>query len=362
MAPSFFAALFHVNSGQLKEDEIETERGSDTAETDPVVMEMRANGTEHKMMAPAKRSQSGRTFQTAEPEFRRNSIESLSPCPVDEAPNELKVKKSGIFMHLPWRSRVESATRDKIEAGKTEKNRRELAEKDELIGRLRFQLKQREAAITQLEEIVLLQQESMELSRRSSEVELKRSSRNTSMEEEEMQEVINHLHKQLKERNETNASLSATIKKQQEQLDSMKEKSRAAEDEANKERINEMKGIIQDLQAKLMDKNNTNGALVRSAKMQSETIASLRSELKALRQQEVEANQGSAEELRRKDEIIAQLRQELITISQAFNARSAEFGGDGDSDDEYYGGGGMIGNQVLDVVQEEGSEASVNTR
>jgi chromosome segregation ATPase len=211
----------------------------------------------------------------------------------------------------------------------------------------------------------MLQQESMEINRRSFEQEPKQGSgRSTTMEEEEMQEVIDHLHKQLKERNETNASLTATIKKQQEQLDVLNEKkSNSKENEANKEKINEMKGIIQDLQVKLQDKNNTNGALVRSAKMQSETIASLRSELKTLRTKEAQVNQESMEELRRKDEIISQLRQELITISQAFNSREGELSGSGEeSDDEFYSNSGLIGNQTLDVVQEEGSETSFSTR
>jgi hypothetical protein len=327
----------------------------------------RSNGTRGSNAPQGAKSRGtvGNSRVTDGSDIRRHSIESLSPSPDDGGRMEVKAKRMGLFSNF-MRPRLEATSRDKVEAADIkEKIRRDLSEKDETIARLTFQLKQRETAIRQLEEIVMLQQESMEINRKSLEQEPKQGSgRNNTMEEEEMQEVIDHLHKQLKERNETNASLTATIKKQQEQLDVLKEKnSNSREDDANKEKINEMKGIIQDLQAKLQDKNNTNGALVRSAKMQSETIASLRSELKTIRTKEAQVNQESMEELRRKDEIISQLRQELITISQAFNSREGELSGSGEeSDDEFYSNSGLIGNQTLDVVQEEGSETSFSTR
>lgn len=328
----------------------------------------RSNGTRGNKAPQGARSRDtvGNSRVTDDSGIRRHSIESLSPSPDDGARMEVKSKRVGIFSSFIMRPRLEAVCRDKVDAADSrEKTRRDLSEKDDAIARLTFQLKQRETAIRQLEEIVMLQQESMEINRRSLEHEPKQGSgRTTTMEEEEMQEVIDHLHKQLKERNETNASLTATIKKQQEQLDMLKEKmSNSKEDNANQEKINEMKGVVKDLQAKLQDKNNTNGALVRSAKMQSETIASLRNELKTLRAKEAQVNQDSMEELRRKDEIISQLRQELITISQAFNSREGELSGSGEeSDDEFYSNSGLIGNQTLDVVQEEGSETSFSTR
>jgi chromosome segregation ATPase len=343
---NILSTIFRRNSGQQR-----------------MAMDRRENGTKgNNPLQSGRNRDNARNPKVNHADMRRHSIESLSPSPDDGVRPEIKAKRMGLFSSFHLRPRSDSTTREKVEADK-EKAKRDLAEKDEALARLTFQLKQRETAIRQLEEIVVLQQESMELNRRTLEQEPKQGSGSTTMEEEEMQEVIDHLHKQLKERNEVNASLTTTIKKQQEQLDSLKEKiSNSKEEDANKERINEMKGIIQDLQVKLQDKNNTNGALVRSAKMQSETIASLRSELKTLRMKEAQANQESMEELRRKDEIISQLRQELITISQAFTSREGELSGSGEeSDDEYYSNSELIGNRTLDVVQEEGSETSFNT-
>jgi hypothetical protein len=129
-------------------------------------------------------------------------------------------------------------------------------------------------------------------------------------EKKELHKVISRLQVQLMESNEVISSLSRTLARLQlvrigektshfekntvimDKMVQMKKKisdlqtnlaeaveSKRGEDE---DTISDLKGIIEDMQAKTLEKNNTNFTLVKSVQKQCETIAYLRSEIKNL--------------------------------------------------------------------------------
>lgn len=129
-------------------------------------------------------------------------------------------------------------------------------------------------------------------------------------EKQELNEVISQLQRQVVESNEVISALSRTLAKQQlvrigektsqfhkntivtDKMVQMKKKisdlqtklAEAIDSKGSKEEenINELKGLVEDMQARILEKNNTNFALVGSVKRQSETISYLRSEIKHL--------------------------------------------------------------------------------
>ena len=138
-------------------------------------------------------------------------------------------------------------------------------------------------------------------------------------EKKELHEVISRLQVQLMESNEVISSLSRTLARLQlvrigektshfekntvimDKMVQMKKKisdlqtnlaeaveSKRGEDE---DTISDLKGIIEDMQAKTLEKNNTNFTLVKSVQKQCETIAYLRSEIKNL-QDKIDFIQG----------------------------------------------------------------------
>jgi hypothetical protein len=141
-------------------------------------------------------------------------------------------------------------------------------------------------------------------------------------EKKELNEVISRLQVQLMESNEVISALSRSLARQQlvrigektsyfqkntaimDRMLQMKKKisdleSKLAEAVDSKggndeDTINDLKCILEDMQAKMLEKNNTNLTLVRSVKYQSETIAYLRSEIKNL-QDKIDSIQGEIE-------------------------------------------------------------------
>lgn len=136
---------------------------------------------------------------------------------------------------------------------------------------------------------------------------------------QELNEAISQLQRQVVESNEVISALSRTLAKQQlvrigektsqfqkntiimDKMVQMKKKisglqtklTEAIDSKGSKEEdnINELKCLVEDMQAKILEKNNTNFALVGSVKRQSETIAYLRSEIKYL-QDKIDLIQG----------------------------------------------------------------------
>jgi hypothetical protein len=224
------------------------------------------------------------------------------------------------------------------------KIKKSFAELDVVFSDLKTKLSQRDSAIRHLEELVLLLQKSMDLHLGTSDQGPKQENGNTALREGEVaQEVIDHLQnqlaeqsknisvslkdekekremisqlqKQLTESNEVITNLNKALARQllaaiQEKASSLT-RNEEHEDKINKlkmliqelqsrvevlpnidneDKVNELYEIIQAMQEKLQDKNNTNFALVRSVKMQSETIACLRSQINRLRDQKIESH------------------------------------------------------------------------
>jgi hypothetical protein len=242
-------------------------------------------------------------------------------------------------------------------------------EKDAMMEQLQYKLRLREDAILQLEQNIQMQQGATELIRKECEVvqeqlqqvqqqQLNPSSENNGvrrgsgshaqMEEDEMKEIIQQLHNKLREKSDTNNALLRTTKTQRDQMSSLektvtqlrkevseaKEASEAAEaasarlnngssngNEEMEEKLEEMKDVIQQLQAKLLDKNNTNAALVRSAKMQNDKAAAFRTEIQALQKTANDTREEYQVELERLEQELHAREDELVDLREQLSSQ-----------------------------------------
>ncbi len=236
-------------------------------------------------------------------QYMRRKLRHLSPVSVDGRNPEVESKKQGIFSNTQLLLLLKMATGEKLDNRMREKELQDVAEKDEIINRLKIQLTQRDNAINQLEELVMMQQKALEENLGASEGDSKIGGENIKLNNKDMREVDCHTVKQLnerkrsRERNKLICTLSKTVQEQQMQLESMKRDILTSKNEDSNCEINQMKQIIQDLQLKLEEKSNTNFALIRSIKLQNETIADLRSANMKLRQQ-IDVNRALIEGLK----------------------------------------------------------------
>ena len=311
-------------------------------------------------------------------------------------------------------------------------------EKDAEIEQLQYKLRLREEAIDQLEQNIQMQQDATEMIRLEMErvqeeklhqqrqfeqqqEEMAKNQANQSgmtgrrsssksqqeMEEEEMKEIIQQLHTKLREKSDTNNALLRTSKTQRDQISSLErtidelkqqltEAQEAAKDAASmrsvipfntsfgvgaaeadaaSEKIEEMKEVIQQLQAKLLDKNNTNAALVRSAKMQNDKAATLRAEIEALKQTADETRQDYQAaldrleaELQAREYEISTLRDQLIraTITDQGSAENIPHAGEEDlsesrgGDTTSYEEGVARGDDYCSLGSQSGSLGIIN--
>jgi hypothetical protein len=196
---------------------------------------------------------------------------------------EVESKTQGIFGNTQLLLLLKMATCEKVYNCTREKEMQVVAEKEEIINRLKIQLTQRDNAINHLEELVMMQQKALEENLRTSEGDSMIGFKNAKINLKQVREVTCHNEKRLnerkrsRERNKLICTLSKTVQEQNMQLESMQRDVSTSKEEDRKSQINKMKQIIQDLQLKLQEKSNTNFALIRSIKLQNETISDLRS-------------------------------------------------------------------------------------
>jgi hypothetical protein len=152
-----------------------------------------------------------------------------------------------------------------------------LSDKDKTISQLALKLTQRDGAIKNLEDFVVFQNSLLNHIHASSEKESVYENGNTVLGGKKSKEMSSRFQKHSEESDELISSLFATLERQKGKLRSMQEElSSAKQNIDNENRIEEMKIVIQDLQSKLDDRNNTNINLIRSINMQNELIADLR--------------------------------------------------------------------------------------
>lgn len=216
-------------------------------------------------------------------------------------------------------------------------------EKDEELQQLGYKLRLREEAIEQLEQNILMQQESSEMIRRELEQMQANGGSNkgssngnkdddddstasNTMEEEEMKETIEHLRKQLRGKNDANSTLTRTSAAQQAHIDRLESELHVLRQqmESVDTTADEMKEVMSTLQSKLLDKNNTNAALVRSAKLQSETISKLRAEVERLQDKASETKLSHDVELQQLEDKLNDMQLQFAHLVAAKHAPANE--------------------------------------
>jgi hypothetical protein len=131
--------------------------------------------------------------------FLHPLFKSFPPVTSDGADRVLDFDNKGIFSNLHLRSLFSLAKED-TDANLSEKENKDLAEKDEIIDRLSFQVAQRDTIIKQLESLVVMQQKMLTANYLSSEEKSISEDKNASIEERGFQEVINGFQQKLAER------------------------------------------------------------------------------------------------------------------------------------------------------------------
>jgi hypothetical protein len=132
--------------------------------------------------------------------FLHPSFKYFPPVTSDEVDRELDFENKGIFSNLHLRSLFSLAREEDTDANLREKENEEIAEKDEIIDRLTFQVSQRDNIIKNLENLVMMQQNVLAANYLSSEEKASNEERNTSVEERDLQEEITGFKKKLEER------------------------------------------------------------------------------------------------------------------------------------------------------------------
>jgi hypothetical protein len=177
---------------------------------------------------------------------------------------------------------LRQAKEEIIDASIREKERQEAIIKDEIIRLLKLQVSQRDKAITQLEDLVRLQQQMVVATHRYSEQVINQGSSRDNRERKDFQ-YFNCCSKGLEER--SNTTSSETLVKQQLRRDFFPHQLLCTRVEENTQgKIIELKCIIHDMQMKLKDKNSTIFHLTRSFKIQNENITNLRLENSQLKE------------------------------------------------------------------------------
>jgi hypothetical protein len=132
--------------------------------------------------------------------FLHPFFKSFPPVTSDGADRGLDFDSKGIFSNLYLRSLFSLAREEDTDANFREKENKDLAEKDEIIDRLTFQVAQRDTIIKQLESLVMIQQKLLTTNYLSTEEKPISEDKNAPIEERDLQEDINGFQQKLAER------------------------------------------------------------------------------------------------------------------------------------------------------------------